>query len=113
MREGTCAIGAALLLMSSLSAQTFDVASLKRSAPNNPNGSIFEYRSVFGLRVENSTLRGLIESAYHVRDFQIAGGGSWISADRYDVLGRSQPSETAVSRAEDIRATVAAASTAR
>ena len=96
---------AVLLLIAVLLGQAFDVASIKRSAPDNPNGSIFEYQTGGGLRVLNGTLRGLIESAYDVRDFQVAGGPGWLTTDRYDVLARSQPGGPAVSRADDMKAT--------
>src|SRR5258706_116998 len=96
---------AALLLVATLLAQTFDAASVKRSAPNNPNGSTFEFLAGGGLRVQNSTLGGLIESAYEIGDFQVSGGPGWVTTDRFDVLARSQPGDATASRAEDMKAT--------
>jgi uncharacterized protein (TIGR03435 family) len=101
----TQAIAASILLTASLAAQTFDAASVKRSAPGNSNGSTFELLTGGSLRVRNSTLRGLIESAYDVRDFQIAGGPAWSSEDRFDVFARSQSGDQAASRADDMKAT--------
>jgi uncharacterized protein (TIGR03435 family) len=95
----------ALLLIAVLFAPAFDVASVKRSAPDNPNGSTFEYMTGGGLRVLNGTLRGLIESAYDVREFQVRGGPAWLTADRYDVVARSQPGDIAASRADDMKST--------
>jgi uncharacterized protein (TIGR03435 family) len=83
-------------------AQTFDAASIKRSAPGNPNGSTFEFLTGGGLRVKYGTLRGLIESAYDVRDFQIAGGPSWLNSDRFDITARSELGSAQVSRAEEM-----------
>jgi len=93
------------LLLVAVLAQAFDVASVKRSAPDNPNGSTFEYTTGGGLRVLNGTLRGLIESAYDVRDFQVTGGPAWLTTDRYDVVARSQPGDPVTSRADDMKAT--------
>jgi uncharacterized protein (TIGR03435 family) len=96
----------ALCLTATLHAQTsFDVASIKRSEPNSPNGSTFEYRTGGGLRVQNGTLGGLIESAYDVRDFQIIGGPDWVNVDRFDVLARSASDAAPASRDTDIAAT--------
>jgi uncharacterized protein (TIGR03435 family) len=95
MRRVASAAVAALLLVAALQAQTFDAASIKRSAPANSNGSTFEFVTGGGMRVKNGTLRGLIESAYDVREFQIAAGPAWLNADRYDVLARSRSGEAA------------------
>jgi len=92
-----------LLCAAPLSAQTFDAASVKPSAPDNPNGSTFDYRNGGTLRVVNSTLQGLIESAYDVRDFQIAGGPAWVKTDRFDVTARSASGDTAAARADDMK----------
>jgi len=96
---------ATVLLGAALQAQTFDAASIKRSAPANPNGPTYEFQRGGGLRVGNSTLLGLIESAYDVRDFQIADGPSWLNTDRYDVLARSRSGEVATTSAEEMKAT--------
>jgi bla regulator protein blaR1 len=98
-------VAAILLLIGVLVAQAFDAASLKRSAPDNPNGSTFEYQTGGNLRVQNGTLRGLIESAYDVRDFQIFGGPSWLNTDRFDVVARSQERDRAASPADEMKAT--------
>jgi uncharacterized protein (TIGR03435 family) len=77
---------AILLLIGVLLGQAFDVASIKRSAPDNPNGSTFEYLNGGSLRIQNSTVRGLIESAYDIRDFQISGGASEAADAARDAL---------------------------
>src|SRR5207249_5265469 len=33
----------------------------------------------------NQTIRGIIEFAYNLQDFQLSGGPSWITSERYDV----------------------------
>jgi len=89
----------------SLSAQTFDAASVKRSEPNDLGGSTFEYLSRGGSRVRNGTLRGLIESAYEVRDFQIFDGPSWLDNERFNVLAPGQSDVDPSSPADDVAGT--------
>ena len=105
MRRLLHALGGAILLSATLHAQTFSASSIKRSEPGNPNGSTFEYRTGGALRVVSGTLLGLIESAYDIRDFQIAGGPGWLDADRFDVLARSDTGEPRTPRAEDMKTT--------
>jgi len=87
-------VGGAVLLSATLHAQTFNAASIKRSEPGNANGSTFEYQTGGALRVRNGTLRGLIESAYDIRDFQIVGGTGWLTTDRFDLVARSESGES-------------------
>src|SRR5262252_401004 len=98
-------VGGAVLLSATLHAQTFNAASIKQSEPGNLNGSTFEYQSGGALRVRNGTLRGLIESAYDIRDFQIIGGPGWLNTDRFDVLARSESGESQTPRADDMKTT--------
>ena len=104
-RSALVLFGPLALCLASLHAQTFEAAAIKRSAPNNPNGSTFEYQTGGGLRVLNGTLRGLIESAYDIREFQIDGGPSWLNVDRFDVIARSESAAAPLSRADDMKAT--------
>jgi bla regulator protein BlaR1 len=67
----------------------FEVASIKPSAPNS--GGLVPLPSSLRsgeLRVSNITVRNLVTSAYNVFDFQISGGPSWISSERYDILAK-------------------------
>jgi len=68
---------------------TFDVASVKPSLPE-ARGSTFNF-TPSGLTITNGTLKGIIEMAYDVRDFQISGASSWLDADRYDIFAKSPP----------------------
>jgi bla regulator protein blaR1 len=93
------------LLIGVLVGQAFDAASIKRSAPDNPNGSTFEYLPGGSLRIKNSTLRGLIESAYDVRDFQVSGRPAWLDTDRFDIFARGEADGRTTSRADEMKAT--------
>ena len=70
----------------------FEAASIKRSEPGNLRGSTFEFLPGGGLRIVNGTLRGILETAYEVREFQILGGPGWVNSERYDILARSADS---------------------
>jgi uncharacterized protein (TIGR03435 family) len=61
---------------------SFEVASIKL----NPGytGNIMESRPT-GLRTPGATARKLIAFAYNVQQFQVSGGPSWISSDKYAV----------------------------
>src|SRR6185503_9613355 len=38
------------------------------------------------------TLRQLIRNAYDLQEFQLAGGPSWLAADRFDVVAKAEGS---------------------
>jgi uncharacterized protein (TIGR03435 family) len=105
MRRIAPSILVPIVLAAVTHAQTFDAASIKRSPSGSANGSTFELLTGGGLRVRNGTLRGLIETAFDVRDFQIDGGPAWLGVDRYDVLARSESGGGAASRAEEMSTT--------
>src|SRR5215470_11309321 len=68
---------------------TFEAASIRPSEPHNLRGSTFEFIPGGSLRIRNGTLKGIIETAYGVRDFQILGGPAWVNSERYDVFAKS------------------------
>jgi uncharacterized protein (TIGR03435 family) len=63
----------------------FEVASVKRNPGAPPGHMTFQASPGGHLTVENMPLLLLIQRAYGVRAFQVAGGPSWIDADRYDI----------------------------
>ena len=68
--------------------QTFEVASVK---PNRTGDA----RSMLGmppggrLTATNVLLRTLVQQAFQVQDFQMAGGPAWIDSERFDVDARA------------------------
>lgn len=70
----------------------FDVASIKLNTSAAKGGQIQSRRGNFS--VENLPLRNLILLAYGLRDFQLAGGPSWIDSERYDVTGKTDSNTT-------------------
>jgi uncharacterized protein (TIGR03435 family) len=81
----------ALILLAPLAlrAQSFEVASVKPADPD-ARGNTFDYTPGGGLTIRNSTLRGLVQSAYDVPRFQIQGGPGWMDSDRFDIFAKSE-----------------------
>jgi uncharacterized protein (TIGR03435 family) len=67
---------------------SFDVASIKTVRPGDVRGSTFQFTPGGGLQVTNGTLRGIIQTASDVRDFQIIGGSGWLNAEHYDISAK-------------------------
>src|SRR5450432_907888 len=74
---------AAVAAWSLLQAQEFDSASIKPAQPGLRGYSIQPLPG--RISAKNANLKQLIAAAYHVQDYQIAGGPKWIAADAYDV----------------------------
>lgn len=74
---------------------SFGVASIK---PSDPNMLGIRFRNEpGGINISGATISMLIQQAYDVRSFQIAGGPDWISSEQYDVIakvGRSSTDDT-------------------
>jgi uncharacterized protein (TIGR03435 family) len=77
----------------------FEAASIKPAKPGDDRGPTFNFTPGGGLTVTNGTLKGLIEAAYDMRDFQISGGPAWLDSARYDLIAKSAPdsAETPIS----------------
>jgi bla regulator protein blaR1 len=77
---------------------SFDVASVKRSDPNNPERTIRRQPGGAGLNTTNTPVRFLITFAYQLQDYQVIGGPSWIDKDPFDIAARleNQPPPPAV-----------------
>src|SRR5262245_38387911 len=67
----------------------FDVASIKLSAPDE-SYSWYEFPPGERFNVVNKTLKGMIEFAWGIQPFQIAGGPSWLDSVHYDVSAKSE-----------------------
>jgi uncharacterized protein (TIGR03435 family) len=70
-------------------ADTFDVASVKPSTGAIDEPRRFTVTPTGSLTATNVTARALIRYAYDVQDFQLAGGPSWLSDDRFDVIAKA------------------------
>src|SRR5215831_19194508 len=72
-----------LALGASALAQTFEVASIKPSAPAPDFRGIQFPAGRF--RATGATLRTLVTFAYEVRDFQVTGGPGWMATEAFDI----------------------------
>ncbi len=70
--------------------QAFDAASIKPTSPDNPNK--IRYRLGPGSFSMRAILKHLIEQAYDVQDYQIAGVPSWSLSEWYDVQAKAADS---------------------
>lgn len=67
---------------------SFEVASIKKHFPDGVGGPTRIFMGgvdVSQFHVSNLTAKMLIASAYSIKDFQIAGGPSWISSEHWDI----------------------------
>lgn len=79
-----------------MQAQEFETASIKPSAPAQGGRMMIGIQTLPGGRVSmsNVTVKILLQQAYNIRDFQIVGGPSWISTERYDIVAKPEGSAT-------------------
>ena len=85
-KETAFAIPAPPARMAADAPTTFEVATIKPSAPNTP-GKLFTVRGREVLTI-NTTLADLITMSYEVHTRQVVGGPSWMESDKYDITGR-------------------------
>jgi uncharacterized protein (TIGR03435 family) len=67
---------------------TFEVASIKRGAPD-AQGFYLQLQPGGGLKVVAATLKNLLAFAYSLREFEISGGPEWAGSDRFDISARA------------------------
>jgi bla regulator protein blaR1 len=70
-------------------AETFDVASVKRSTGTIEDPRRLNVSPTGSFTATNVTVRALLRYAYDVQDFQIAGGPAWLNDDRFNVLAKA------------------------
>jgi uncharacterized protein (TIGR03435 family) len=64
-------------------APAFEAASIKISHASGTGSGMSRYPN--RIKIINSTLKFCVQMAWNVKDFQVAGGGGWTDADRYDI----------------------------
>jgi len=80
---------------------TFEVASVKLSAPVPPNGGVYFGPPRGGPGTPDpgqitwtyATMRGMLMTAYAVKEYQVSGPG-WLDTERYDVIVKVSPGAT-------------------
>jgi bla regulator protein BlaR1 len=86
-----CTAGDVFWQASAATQSTFEVASVKPSAPDV--SSVFIRPLGGGVQVTGASLKSLISFAYEVRPFQISGGSQWVDTERYDIDARTSTSD--------------------
>jgi uncharacterized protein (TIGR03435 family) len=69
--------------------QTFEVASVKASAPGGRGGIVRPTPGQQGYMAQNLPLRMIMTVAYTVTDRQIAGGPDWMGTERWDLNAKA------------------------
>jgi bla regulator protein blaR1 len=69
----------------------FEVASIKPSSSDDRRVAMM-FQPGGGFRASGATLKMLLAEAYGVREFQISGGPSWISSERFDITAKAERS---------------------
>jgi uncharacterized protein (TIGR03435 family) len=72
--------------------QTFEVASIKASAPGGRGGIVRPTPGQQGYMAQNMPLRTLMTVAYTVTNRQISGGPDWIGAEPWDLNAKADRS---------------------
>ena len=67
----------------------FEVASVKSADPNSRRGLDFQIAPGGSLTVTNLALQTLVQEAYGVKRYQIAGGPKWLDSDRFDIAAKA------------------------
>src|SRR5580693_7268167 len=70
---------------------SFDVTSVKPSPPGT-NGSHMGLAPGEIFNASGVPLGQLIAVSYHVQNFQIVGASGWVESDRWEVVGKPEPS---------------------
>jgi uncharacterized protein (TIGR03435 family) len=71
----------------------FEAASIKPSKPGSGN-HLARFLPGGKYTAENVSARGLIMMAFHLQDYQLSGGPSWLDTDTYDVNARPEKPAT-------------------
>ncbi len=84
------ALTIALVAVSDIRAQSFEVASIRPSEAGARPGGTFIPLGGERYTASNAYLRFLIQEAYHLERDQIRGGPAWISTDLYNVNAKAE-----------------------
>jgi uncharacterized protein (TIGR03435 family) len=69
--------------------QTFEVASIRPTAPG-AQGRGVEYAAGGRFTASGMSLSSLIQEAYGIRGFQISGGPDWVTSGQYSIAAKSE-----------------------
>jgi len=88
MLKELCSISILLASWAGAQSPAFEAATIKPSKDEPGHSGSHTHTGMIVLT--GQTLKGLICSAYRVKDFQVSGGPKWIDGDRFDVNARAE-----------------------
>jgi uncharacterized protein (TIGR03435 family) len=65
---------------------SFEVATIKPSAPDDRSGKFITMQGAHQFVARNYTVKDMVAAAYTLPSRLISGGPTWINSDRYDIL---------------------------
>ena len=92
---------AAIIFCAQLSAQSFEVATIKPTPLDWGKGRFIRMQSAHQLEAKNFALKILLAAAYNLNPHAISGGPAWVESDRYDILAKT-PGEVRPSHEEQM-----------
>jgi uncharacterized protein (TIGR03435 family) len=66
----------------------FEVASIRANHSGEERSAVYFQAGRFV--AENASLKAIIAYAYHVKDFQISGGPSWIDSEKFNITAKEE-----------------------
>jgi uncharacterized protein (TIGR03435 family) len=69
--------------------ESFEVATIKPTAPNWSGGRFIRMQTAHQMIARNHTLKTLIAAAYNLNFKSISGGPAWVDADHFDILAKA------------------------
>ena len=69
-------------------APSFEVATVRPAAPNQPGYGINWNGGL--VRLNNVTLKAAILYAYELHDYQLSGGPKWTDSEAFDIVGKAE-----------------------
>jgi uncharacterized protein (TIGR03435 family) len=81
--------------------QQFEVVSIKPNRSDDRGGNMMPIAGGFSAR--NLSVNMLIQSAYHVKPWEILGGPAWLTTDGYDIEAKTEGKPTYQEKIEMLR----------
>ncbi|PYR46442.1 MAG: hypothetical protein DMF89_22045 [Acidobacteria bacterium] len=72
-----------------LTGPAFGIASIKPNTLSRDDNMAMQQQPGGGFTATNVTLRLLVQHAYHLQDFQVVEGPSWMNAERFDIVAKA------------------------
>jgi hypothetical protein len=91
------AAGHAVHVCEAAQSAAFEVASVKRSAPD-AQGMLISGPTPSGFRTLNAPLSNVIRYAFEIADYQLVDAPAWVRSERFDISAKYPPRRRPESR---------------